>query len=278
MRSLRYLAPVVALALLAGCGSASKDDSAASSPTKSASSKPVKKHVITVSYDEPQTDDEATAKQILQLGGTDGVASGFSDNFAFPVDLKIHATSGDGSPFYDPATKTVTLFYGFVNTTARIIKAGDPTMSDNDFGKAWAAVDAFILIHELGHAFVDVFDIPITGREEDAVDGMATVFFTDYVKNGAEYAFDAASFFNQLQGMQGAPDAAQFQDEHSLSVQRAYDIVCSVAGSSDATMQDIAARGILPESRLQRCPAEYAQKSKAWTALLKPHLRSEQKS
>ncbi|MCW2784591.1 MAG: hypothetical protein JWP74_1108 [Marmoricola sp.] len=278
MRTLRALAPLVAVVLLvAGCGSASKDASAKSTPSKTPSAKAVK-HVIKVVYDEPTTNDDATAKEILQDGGVDGIASGFSDNFAFPVDLTIHATSGDGSPFYDPATKTVTLYYGFVNTTEKIIKAGYPRITDNELGKEWAAVDDFVLIHELGHAFVDVFDIPITGREEDAVDDMATVFFTDGVPNGAEYAFDAASFFHLLQNVQGRPDASQFQDEHSLSTQRAYDIACAVAGSSETTMQQMAARQILPPSRLARCPAEYAQKSKAWKALLKPHLRSSQTS
>ena len=122
-------------------------------------------------------------------------------------------------------------------------------------------------------AFVDVFDIPITGREEDSVDGMATYFFTDEVPNGAEYAFDAASFFHDLQDYQGSPDVAQYSDEHSLSVQRAFDIACKVAGSSDKTMHDIQALGILPEARLERCPAEYEQNTKAWSTLLKPFRR-----
>jgi hypothetical protein len=294
MRPLRHLTPALApaltpalslalsLVLVAGCGSGSTGDHPAAKPTatKSASPSPSPtpevQHVIKVVYDPPTNQDEATAQQILQLGGTDGVAEGFSKNFAFPVDLTIHAQSGDGSPYYDPATKTVNLFYGFVIATGRIIRSGNPRIKQYELGKEWAAVDGFILIHELGHAFVDVFEIPITGREEDAVDDMATVFFTDNVDGGAGYAFDAANFFHLLQGVQGEPDAAQFQDEHSLSVQRAYDIACAVAGSSDATMQAIYDLHILSNERLQRCPAEYAQKSRAWTTLLRPHLRSQQ--
>ncbi|HEX6390462.1 MAG TPA: DUF4344 domain-containing metallopeptidase, partial [Solirubrobacteraceae bacterium] len=144
------------------------------------------------------------------------------------------------------------------------------------FGRQLAAVDGFILIHELGHMFVDVFDIPITGREEDAVDGLATVFFTDAVPNGLEYAFDAARFFRELQDVQGAPDVLQFQDEHGLSIQRAFDIVCSIAGHDPQALQEIARRQILSEARLRRCPAEYQQKSRAWKTLLEPHLRKNQ--
>jgi len=236
-----------------------------------------KTHEISVRYDPPQTQTERVAQELLKLGGTDGVAAGFSKNFAFPVDVTIHVHGGEeGSPNYDPSTKTVNLYYSFVDQTGAIIRRGQPNIADREFGKQLAAVDAFILVHELGHMFVDVFEIPITGREEDAVDGMATTFFTDAVPNGLEYAFDAARFFKELQEVQGAPDVHQFQDEHGLSIQRAYDIVCSVAGATQKSMQRIAQLQILSPRRLQRCPAEHRQKSRAWTTLLRPHLRKNQ--
>jgi hypothetical protein len=233
------------------------------------------KHAIHTEYDAPQSQAEANAKEILKLGGTDGVAKGFTKSIKLRKDLTIHARSGNEGPYYDPSTKTVNLSYGFVDTTAAILKKGQPGITDEEFGKQWAAVDAFILIHELAHSFVDTLEIPITGREEDAVDGLATVFLTDAVANGAEYAFDAARFFNLLQDAQGAPNVRQYQDEHSLSVQRSFDIVCAVAGSSQETMAQIERLDILPPERLQRCPAEYAQKSRSWKILLKPHLRKE---
>jgi hypothetical protein len=234
------------------------------------------RHGITVNYEPPQTQTEKVAQELLKLGGTDGVADGFSKNFAFPVDVAIDVHRGEGSPHYDPATKTVNLYYSFVDQTGGILRRGQPKITDSEFGKQIAAVDAFILVHELGHMFVDVFEIPITGREEDAVDGMATVFFTDAVPNGLEYAFDAARFFKLLQDVQGAPDVRQFQDEHGLSIQRAFDIICSVAGHDETAMRQVAELGILSPQRLQRCPAEYRQKSRSWTTLLRPHLRSSQ--
>jgi hypothetical protein len=263
---------LLAALALAACGS-SEPGAGAKKTTTAASAKKAVAHKITVAYEKPADADQAQAQQLLSLGGLDGVAAGFSKSFRLPVDLRIEVLSAPGSPHYDPATKTVTLYYPFVETTATILRNGQPGITDNEFGKQLAAVDAFIFIHELGHAFVDVFDIPITGREEDAVDGMATVFLTDNVDNGLEYAFDAARFFKLLQDFQGEPDAQQFQDEHSLSLQRAFDIVCAVAGANEESMRQVAQLGILSDARLQRCPAEYAQTSKAWKTLLTPHLR-----
>ncbi|HET6153436.1 MAG TPA: DUF4344 domain-containing metallopeptidase [Marmoricola sp.] len=290
MRALRYLAPFAALVLLAaGCGSSGKTDDAKPRATKTAAVK----HVITVVYDPPPADStdsgyvgqvaaaenespDAFAEQILKDGAIDDIAKGLSDRFNFPVDLTIHVTSGEGSPHYDPSTKTVTLYYDFANLTADLLKANTPKISNTELGREWAAVNDFVLVHELGHAFVDVFEIPITGREEDSVDGMATYFFTDTVPHGDQYAYDAANFFRELQGYQGEPDLTQYADEHSLSVQRFYDIACKVAGSSDKDMQIVANMGILPDARLQRCPAEYQQNTNAWSTLLKPHLRAGQ--
>lgn len=297
MRSLRLLgAPVALLAALtlAGCGSASKDDKpdAKASVTKTEEVK----HTIEVTYDDPLDGPgesyvatvaaaegksaQALAEEILKAGEIDKIAEGFADAFVLPVDLKIHVSNEEGSPFYDPSTKTVTVFYDFANLTANIIKASQTnskgTIDDTELGKQWASVNDFILIHELAHAFVDVLEIPVTGREEDAADGMATWFFADYVPGGAEYAFAAARFFAALQDFQGLPDALQFADEHSLSIQRAGDIACKVAGSTEENLAAIARIGVLPDTRLRRCPAEYEQMSKAWTALLKPHLRATQ--
>jgi hypothetical protein len=267
-------AAVVAI-VVAGCGSSGDKSSSKAKTTTTA--KVEKKHVISVRYDPPQTNTEKVAQELLKLGGTDGVAAGFSKNFKFPVDVAIHVHGNgeNGSPFYDPSTKTVNLFYSFVDETAGIIRQDQPKITDEEFGKQIAAVDAFILIHELGHMFVDVFEIPITGREEDAVDGMATIFFTDSVENGLDYAFDAARFFKALQGVQGAPDVSQFQDEHGLSIVRAFDIVCSIAGHDETAMQQVGQLEILSPQRLQRCPREYQQKSRAWKILLKPHLRKQ---
>jgi hypothetical protein len=297
MRTLRSLAAPVALLAaitLAGCGSASNDDKPESKPSESKSAEV--KHTIEVTYDEPLDGPgesyvatlaagegksaQGLAEEILKAGEIDGIADGFADNFNLPEDLKIHVSNEDGSPFYDPTTKTITVFYDFANLTANIIKASQTSdqgsIDDTELGKQWAAVNDFVLIHELAHAFVDVLEIPVTGREEDAADGMATYFFTDYVPNGPEYAFAAATFFAALQDFQGSPDATQFADEHSLSIQRAGDIACKVAGSSDENMQIVAqiGGGLLTEARLARCPAEYEQMSKAWSALLKPHLRA----
>ncbi len=231
---------------------------------------------IAVVYEEPADETASIAKQILQVGGTDGVAEGFTKSLKLPFDITINVVNEFVGPSYDPSSKTITLSYKFVDFTGGVLKKNFPELrsDDEEFGRQLAAVDGFILVHEFGHAFVDAFDLPVLGKEEDAADAVATVFLTRSVDNGNEYAFDAARFFNALSGRQRNLAPEDFFDEHSLDKQRAYSIVCWIAGSSEAAYNDVAKLGILSEERQRRCPAEYEQKVKAVESLLKPHARS----
>ena len=143
----------------------------------------------------------------------------------------------------------------------------------NELGRELAAVDGFVLLHEFGHALIDVYDLPVLGKEEDAADSVATVFLTQTVHNGAEYAFDAARFFDALSAQQRRLAPSAYFDEHSLDKQRAYSIVCWIAGSGDDDMAEVRRLRILSDARLQTCPSEYQQKVRSWDELLAPHAR-----
>jgi hypothetical protein len=230
---------------------------------------------IGVVYDDPAGEDAAFAKEILSAGGTDGVATGLAHSFVLPQDMGIHVVNGVVGPNYDPQTKTITLSYGFVNYVGEQLTKNFPKLKDDqeELGRELAAIDGFVLLHEFGHALIDLYGLPVLGKEEDAADSIATVILTTTVHNGAEYAFDAARFFNTLSARQRKLAPSAYWDEHSLDKQRAYAIVCWIAGSSEQDFATVQGLGILGDARLQRCPAEYRQKVRSWDSVLQPHVR-----
>jgi hypothetical protein len=267
---LAALLGAVALGLAACGGDSGEPDAAASTtPAKEPSGK------VTVGYDEPQGSAAAQAKEILSLGGLDGIAEGFTHSFKLPVDIRIHVVNGSVGPFYDPSKRSITLSYGFANYVGNLLLGNFPALRTHqrELGKQWAAINDFILIHEWGHALVDVYDLPVLGKEEDAADALATVFMTEFVDGGAEYAFDAARFFDTLSARQRELAEDDYWDEHSLDKQRAYSIVCGIAGADEHDYEIIEQAGILGPDRLRSCPAEYQQRVKSWESLLEPHLR-----
>lgn len=264
---LLLIATAVAAVTLTACGS---DDS--SSSKKTTTTKPVA-HTMRVIYATPTTKDEELAQTLLSAGGTAEVAKGLASDFRLPWNTKVVVrTTSDTGPAYTPDDHTINLDYAFVNFVVNQVKANDPKITDYDLGKTVAAINSFIFVHEFAHLLIDAFDLPITGREEDAADQLATVFMTEFVNGGEEYAFDAADFFQSLAQNPSQLKQADFFDEHSLDAQRAYAIACWVAGADENYYKAIEKAGILDAERLQRCPEEYQQKVHAWMTLLKPYL------
>ena len=269
---MRATRAAVLLALAAGlgaCGNSKSTD--ATQPTK----KPEPHGRINVAYDQPADAAATEAKQVLQLGGVDGVAAGFTKSFKLPRNVTIHVVNDFVGPNYDPASRTITLSYGFTTYVAKLLLANFPALKtdQNELGREWAAINDFILVHEWGHVLIDQFDIPVLGKEEDAADALATVFMSRFVKGGTEYAFDAAKFFDALSARQRNLAPSDYWDAHSLDKQRAYSIVCWIAGSNESDFKVIQNAGILSTDRLQSCPAEYQQRVESWLKLLRPHVR-----
>jgi len=255
---------LVCLVLLAGCGS--------SSSTRSSSAPPRGK--VFVVYDAPAGQAAANARKALQLGGTNGVADGFTKSFKLPRDIRIHAVNGFVGPNYNPGDHTITLSYGFVNYVERLLETNFPQLvrNQNELGREWAAIDGFILVHEWAHALIDIYNFPVLGKEEDAADALATVFMTQFVNGGDEFAFDAAKFFDALSARQRHLSPSDYWDAHSLDKQRAYSILCWIAGSTQTDYKVIVNLHVIGGDRLQTCPAEYRQRVRSWLELLKPHL------
>ena len=95
------------------------------------------------------------------------------------------------------------------------------------------------------------------------------------VPNGAEYDAVAADFWATFSGRQEPPAVVEYADQHSLDLQRAFDILCWTAGSSEKSFTEVAELEVLPASRLEACPSEYRQLSGSMDQVLKPHLEHE---
>ncbi|MFD3530829.1 DUF4344 domain-containing metallopeptidase [Streptomyces sp. NPDC058664] len=135
-----------------------------------------------------------------------------------------------------------------------------------------------VVFHELGHALIDIYDLPATGREEDAADQLATLLLADDSLH-QEYAVSAIRAWGALAAATEQGDiSGQLADEHSLSAQRYYNAICWLYGSDPSGFQGVVLTednpdGVLPASRAAQCPDEYEKINKAWGTLLAPYLK-----
>ncbi|HEX8361753.1 MAG TPA: DUF4344 domain-containing metallopeptidase, partial [Longimicrobium sp.] len=108
---------------------------------------------------------------------------------------------------------------------------------------------------------------PVTGREEDAVDQLATYILIGSGEKGAQAAFNGVLAVQP--GENAVFNNSDFADEHSLGPQRLFNIACWVYGSDPEKYSRIVTGGMLPRERAVRCPGEYQRMSKAWERLLR---------
>ena len=130
----------------------------------------------------------------------------------------------------------------------------------------------FTVYHELGHALVDLFDLPVIGREEDAVDGFAAVTMIPDAPDETRDALIVAVADGWRAQSEFADDENErpYWGEHALDEQRHYAIVCLMVGSDQEGFYDYALDAGLPEERIETCVDDFELMKDGWERLLDP--------
>ncbi len=229
---------------------------------------------VRVAWQRPETEEDAVGYELLTASETKNVAASLAEAFELPNPLFVQGVNGiGGGPFYEPRENLITLPYGFAALIFEVESNSNPEIGDEELGEQAGAVNTFILAHEFAHALIANFDLPVLGKEEDAADSIATVVLLQ-VPEGSRYAADAAAFWANFSGRQEPPALADYADVHALDLQRAFAVLCWVAGSSEGSYEEVAELEALPESRLETCPSEYEQLVASIEQELRPHLKS----
>ena len=133
----------------------------------------------------------------------------------------------------------------------------------------------FVLGHEVAHALISQFELPVLGREEDAADALSTIIalkmgnsFADRVVINAAKGWFLSDQRDKKEGV-----STDFYDEHGMDVQRAYYVVCLMVGGAPEKFMKLAEEVKLPEERQSSCKFDYSNASWSWEQVLKPHLR-----
>ena len=191
---------------------------------------------------------------------------------ALPEDITVTFREGDaGDAYYDSSAKQIVISYQFVELIYRLFAENeyiDPE-SEEDFDHVISVAEG-VLLHEAGHALIDTLNIPVVGREEDAVDALSTLLMLA-VQEKPELLMAQPAFWNFLGEARSTIEDEDFQDEHGLHEQRYYNILCWIYGSDPKKFAEYADDWGLGEGRAERCPDEFTKLNDSWDALLLPY-------
>ena len=161
------------------------------------------------------------------------------------------------------------------NRAARPTQTTAPSGTPTDEATEFAMGNVlFILFHEFGHAMISEFQLPVLGREEDAVDNFASVLLAPDANDPQR---DASILTNAITSWFAYAEMTAFEDiqwwdEHGPDRQRAYQIACLLYGSEASAYGPLADAIELPPERRERCEVEYQSVFASWGQLLAPHV------
>jgi hypothetical protein len=176
--------------------------------------------------------------------------------------------------FYNPANWRIEICYEMIELIEKV--APPPNNPVDGFTRDEVVVGAFVgvLIHEVGHAAFDMFNVPVFGREEDAADEMAAFLALQFNKQVARTVTRGFAFLWQAAGrMGGEPkEWAEYSDEHGANQQRYYNVLCMGYGADPQHFKDFIDKGWLPKERAAGCAAEYQQVRQAFAKTVLPFI------
>jgi hypothetical protein len=226
-----------------------------------------------ISYNSPADASEQELAQVLKSSGV------VEDVVAF-INQKIRLSEplyfmigGDEGPLYDPSLNKIFIPYRFVQEVEERFSAAK--YSETGVSVADATLDSVMhtLFHELAHALISNYQLPVVGKEEDAADSLASMLLIEYFDNGAEIAISAADLFDLESEEIDALEDGDFWDEHSLDAQRFYSTMCFVYGSNPEQYDSLIKELGLSQERAELCIEEYESIVRSWFTILKPYLK-----
>ena len=134
----------------------------------------------------------------------------------------------------------------------------------------------FTLLHELAHAVIELYDIPVLGGQEQAADQVALMLLlTDQRHKGVlrpvtlnKLLAISGEWFLEWQA-EMKQNQAVYWDAHPLTIQRFYDVTCLAYGSNPDILESLRKEKWLPVERAWNCDLEYKKTRQALAWLTK---------
>ena len=198
-----------------------------------------------------------------------------NENFRLPHDVGIAGREcGEPNAFYDPSAREITVCYEYVDY---LFELWDEYGDDPEYAHTYVEdVVHETFYHEVGHAIIDVYDLPITGLEENVADQFSALMLSYTYDDSVGHALGQEMLFNiALNHLHSSIDMMGYEyaywDTHGIDEQRHYNFLCYAYGADPEYNQDLIDLEWLPEERANSCEREYERIERGWSHLLRDY-------
>ncbi len=189
-----------------------------------------------------------------------------NNRIEFPGEVTIKIEEcGESNAFYYDDISTISICYEFIDEMI--------ALQDENIDERQKLVNAvgFIFLHEMGHALVAKLDLPITGKEENAVDELAMLVLTSDTTDRAYFAAVEGAMQFYSDALNENLKNFDFYDTHAPSIERYYDMVAIIVAAYPESAVDFVGdndKYKIPQERADLAVEQYEKKLNTWKTLL----------
>lgn len=208
-------------------------------------------------------------KQVKDEKLLERAADKLNRSLILPYDIALKTKDcGEVNAFYLPKDHSITVCYELMEHFYKLFKSTGLS-DDAAYDKMFDAI-RFAFLHELGHALIDAYKLPVMSNEEDAADRCSSYICLTELGDEGVKAVQAASDGFAIESKSSNKDGRSMADEHLLQEQRFYNTLCMIYGSNSSKYEYLVTENYLPQERAERCPTEYQRTVQSWSDLFKP--------
>ena len=193
--------------------------------------------------------------------------------FRLPRELIIEARGCDGQEGAWYAYGQAVFCYEYVE----LIQRHSPKVATpGGVARADAIVGGVLdtVLHEVGHGIIEILDIPVLGREEDAADFFSIYLLLQFPPEDAKRLIHGVAFSMGSEAREDFREKVRpqlFAGVHAPNAQRHFNVQCLAYGANPALFGDVAPAG-LPMWRANDCGDEWTLLKRSFDKLILPHV------
>jgi len=185
-----------------------------------------------------------------------------------PAKLQVHTAQCDAT--YIPYVFSLaTICYEYLDQIERLAPVD---VSPKGVTRANAIAGAFVQValHQVAGAVIEILQVPVWGREEDAADKLAGFIMMQFGKDVALRTLAGTTYFFEASDRTWTGN--DFSDVRGTEDQRFYNYLCIAYGGDPATFGYVVRDKTLPKLRADGCAHEYAELKFAFAKTIMPFV------
>lgn len=135
-----------------------------------------------------------------------------------------------------------------------------------------------VLLHEVAHALIREFDLPILGNEENVADGFASHYITKYMRGDAVQIITSRAKSWVYEDSLVSQRNYDMMGEHELDIRRAYNVMCSLYGADPSEWKNDVKWVGFSENDLNDCSDFTPKQIESWQRVFARIALSEKKA